>query len=588
MRKKLQETDHPVRQTRIIVGVAIFALVGLIAAVGIQLASTQRDQRRDIEDRFGDRAQISATMTYALFASATGAGAETNARRYGARRVTTEQMAAVQRSGGNTYLVLMAAGGTVLATSPGVAPAVVRELGARPAYVRQALGSAGFGLSNVLRHGTSPAALDFASSFNTRYGRRVIVTGLSPPLIGQFLAGYVSEVPTVKGGRAYVLDGRGAVIASTGRAGRPGERLDEPELLAALAEGEDQGSYGDGRWFAESPVKSSPWRVVSTAPKDRLFATVSGADKWVPWLVLFAFALAAVAALVLLIRVLSSAKELAGANQRLGLANRALEDQATELVRSNAELDQFAAVASHDLQEPLRKLETFAERLDSTEADRLSDKGRDYVTRMGSAAARMRSLIEDLLRFSRVSSHEHPFADVDLSKVVREVVADMQVVIDEAEATVTIGDLPTVSADPLQMHQLFQNLLSNALKFRRPGVSPEVTIAGRASTPFAEIDVIDNGIGFEPAYNTRIFNVFERLHGSAAYPGTGIGLALCHKVVERHGGTIVAEGTPGKGAKFTVTLPVVRVEESGPTTPPARPPGDPPVEAAPESDLVRS
>jgi light-regulated signal transduction histidine kinase (bacteriophytochrome) len=173
----------------------------------------------------------------------------------------------------------------------------------------------------------------------------------------------------------------------------------------------------------------------------------------------------------------------------------------------------------------------------------------------------MQTLIEDLLRFSRVSTHGRPFAAVDMTAVTREVLDDLDHQIGRSGAHVTVGALPTISADALQMRQLMQNLISNAVKFRRPGVVPEVTIAGEIRGPNVEITVKDNGIGFEAQYNRRIFRVFERLHGRNEYPGTGIGLALCRKIAERHGGRVVADSKLGIGSTFTVTLPRHQPEE---------------------------
>ncbi|PTL84700.1 ATP-binding protein [Vitiosangium sp. GDMCC 1.1324] len=228
------------------------------------------------------------------------------------------------------------------------------------------------------------------------------------------------------------------------------------------------------------------------------------------------------------------------------------------LEQSNRELESFAYVASHDLQEPLRKIQTFGERLKSKFSDPLGTEGRDYIDRMQNAAVRMRRLIDDLLAFSRVSSQGQPFTPVDLSTIAREVMADLEMALEQAGATITLGELPALEADPLQMRQLLQNLVGNALKFRQPGVPPSISIRGTvdAHTRQYELVVEDNGIGFEEKYVDRIFKVFQRLHGREQYEGTGIGLAICRKIAERHGGTIGARSTPGKGSTFTITLPL--------------------------------
>jgi light-regulated signal transduction histidine kinase (bacteriophytochrome) len=186
----------------------------------------------------------------------------------------------------------------------------------------------------------------------------------------------------------------------------------------------------------------------------------------------------------------------------------------------------------------------------------LTDEGQDYLRRMSDAAGRMRSLIDDLLMFSRVTSKGQALTPVDLGGVAEQVIGDLDLAIQESGASVSLGDLPTIEADDVQMRQLLQNLIANALKFRRPEVEPEIAIDAEVSDGHMTLTVSDNGIGFDPQYSTRIFRAFERLHGRAAYPGTGIGLALCRKIVERHSGTITAESRVGFGATFTVTMPI--------------------------------
>ncbi len=228
------------------------------------------------------------------------------------------------------------------------------------------------------------------------------------------------------------------------------------------------------------------------------------------------------------------------------------------LEQSNRELESFASVASHDLQEPLRKIQTFGERLKTTCGASLSPEGRDYLERMNNAAGRMRRLIDDLLSFSRISSKAPTFARVDLGRVAREVLVDLETAIEQAGATVTVGELPTLEAEPMQMRQLLQNLVSNALKFRQENVAPSVSIQAtvQADAGLCELRVADNGIGFDEKYLDRIFNVFQRLHGRGKYEGTGIGLAICRKIVERHGGCIDARSKPGQGATFIIKLPL--------------------------------
>jgi light-regulated signal transduction histidine kinase (bacteriophytochrome) len=243
-----------------------------------------------------------------------------------------------------------------------------------------------------------------------------------------------------------------------------------------------------------------------------------------------------------------------------------IAQKADELTRSNAELEQFAFVASHDLQEPLRKIQAFGDRLKLKIGEAIPAEGQDYLQRMQNAAARMSTLINDLLTFSRVFRRTDPLVLVDLGTVIRGVISDLEVRTEKSGAVVDVGELPTLEADPMQMHQLLLNLISNALKFQAPGSKPMVTIRSRKFSSnsgewHCEISVQDNGIGFDEKYMDKIFAVFQRLHGRSEYEGTGVGLAVCRRITDRHHGTIAARSQVGKGSTFTITLPVKQAAE---------------------------
>lgn len=240
------------------------------------------------------------------------------------------------------------------------------------------------------------------------------------------------------------------------------------------------------------------------------------------------------------------------------IAEQALELQSQQLAKSNKELEQFAYIASHDLQEPLRKITSFSSRLVFKYKDVLGEQGLDYLTRMDNSAIRMQSLIEGLLTYSRVTTKAQPFSPVDLSLIASEVLSDLETAIKDCNAAVTIDPLPSIFADPLQMRQLFQNLIGNALKYHAPGVSPIVKVrCTMNSDNTCAISIADNGIGFEQKYAEQIFGVFQRLHGrSSEYKGSGIGLSVCRKIVDRHNGTISASSEPDKGAVFTFIVPL--------------------------------
>ncbi len=240
-------------------------------------------------------------------------------------------------------------------------------------------------------------------------------------------------------------------------------------------------------------------------------------------------------------------------------AEEQLKIYTAELERSNRELEIFAYVSSHDLQEPLRKIQMFGDRLALRYNNVFDDRGRDYLRRMQSAAARMQSLIEDLLAFSRVMTRQDPFMSVDLERILQEVMDDLEPQMITVNGRVQIDPLPIIQGDPTQMRQLFQNLLSNAIKYHKPNEPPLVHVSAKTlPTGHCQIQVGDNGIGFDEKYLDRIFTLFQRLHGRSEYEGTGIGLAVCRRIVERHGGHITAQSTPSVGSTFIVTLPLNR------------------------------
>jgi PAS domain S-box-containing protein len=259
-------------------------------------------------------------------------------------------------------------------------------------------------------------------------------------------------------------------------------------------------------------------------------------------------------------------------NEALRESESALRAYSEKLESSNRDLEEFAYIASHDLQEPLRKIASFGNALLATSSN-LDERQRSYLERMRSAADRMQDMISDLLALSRISTQGKPFVSIDLAQVAAEVLSNLELQIRRTGGRVELGDLPVVDGDPFQMRQLFQNLIGNALKYHRQGVPPLVKVWSEPATsdqrpPAGEEDPVagrrslvailieDNGIGFDESSADRIFQPFQRLAGKSQYEGTGIGLAICKKIVERHGGEIAARSAPGIGSTFIVTLPV--------------------------------
>ena len=267
--------------------------------------------------------------------------------------------------------------------------------------------------------------------------------------------------------------------------------------------------------------------------------------------------------------VLFDVTERRQAEEALHRSEEKLRQFAAQLEHSNRELQDFAYVASHDLQEPLRKIVVFGDRLKEKCGDTLGADPRDYLERMQKAAARMQTLINDLLTFSRVTTKASLFKPVDLGEVAHAVINDLESLIEKVQGRVEIDKLPVIDAEGLQMRQLLQNLIGNALKFRRPEVPPVVTVAAEKITApdgqeLCRLTVSDNGIGFDEKYLDRIFTVFQRLHTRGEYEGTGMGLAIVRKIALFHGGDITARSKPGHGAAFIVTLPVVHPKNEAP------------------------
>ncbi|GLU52606.1 PAS domain-containing sensor histidine kinase [Dyadobacter frigoris] len=251
--------------------------------------------------------------------------------------------------------------------------------------------------------------------------------------------------------------------------------------------------------------------------------------------------------------------------------NRTAELLATvqDLKHSNENLHQFTYVASHDLQEPLRKIMTFGDLLKKSFPEQLAT-GIDYIARMQSAASRMSTLIVDLLTYSHIPVLQTSANPVSTTEIIRLVLSDLELTIEQTKASIIIGQIPQITGDATQLGQLFQNLLSNALKFQKAGVAPlikmdsQIVLASdlkynvkpaRQALQYHRIDITDNGTGFDSQYNDRIFQVFQRLHGKNEFAGSGIGLSICAKIATNHGGTIIADSVPGEGTTFSLYLP---------------------------------
>lgn len=243
-------------------------------------------------------------------------------------------------------------------------------------------------------------------------------------------------------------------------------------------------------------------------------------------------------------------------NEELREAQKKLEQSVAELNRSNEELEKFAYVASHDLQEPLRKISFYSDMLKEKTKTALSPEGMAQIESIIKAADRMKTLINDTLAYSTINTNRTEFSRCDLNIIAADAVTDLEVAIMEKQATVNIGKLPVIQGNRNQLQQLFENIISNSVKYTKPGEKPVVSITAVVKDGLAVIEFKDNGIGFEEKYLDKIFSFFQRLHGRSDYAGTGIGLAICKKIVTNHGGIITAVSEPGAGSTFIVKLPV--------------------------------
>ena len=250
------------------------------------------------------------------------------------------------------------------------------------------------------------------------------------------------------------------------------------------------------------------------------------------------------------------AAELIIANKELFFQNEEKGKRAKELEAANKDLEQFAYVASHDLNEPLRMISSFTQLLERKYKDKLDQDANEYIHFVVDGATRMQKLLNNILEFSRVTTHAKPFEQVDTKTIVEQVISILQQLITENNALITIDDLPVVKADELQILRLFQNLIENAIKYKKKTELPQIHISCTKQDEMYRFSVADNGIGIEMQYHDKVFIVFQRLHSVKDYPGTGIGLSICKRIVERHGGTIWFESTINEGTTFYFTIPV--------------------------------
>jgi signal transduction histidine kinase len=541
-----------------IISIAALCVLAVVAVLAQLVLSSQHASRTAAEQRFTAGAGVRSQLTASLL-STSSSSLRAAAVKLPPTQKALDHLAATSHLG---YAAILSDTGKVVAASSGTSPAILRRLAARPGYLRQALSGRTW-LSDV-QPGASdgPSTLDWALPFHSAAGRRVLVQGLPTPTLSSFLTSFLDQGSS---GRAvYVVDSQRRLIASSKSAG-----LSKNDGLPAALAGATTISSRTigGRFVAAAGIRGSGWQLVMTQPTAALYPGITGSRSWLLWAVVAIVAIVGFASLVPLRRSQVRAAELAAAHAEVSALNSSLEAKVadrTELAerrahalgRSNAELEQFASVAAHDLQEPLRKIRMYCERLQRRSGE-LPDEVEEDVTKMEAAAGRMQNLINDLLNLARVNSRGRELVAIDLGEIAREVAVDLEARVADVGATIDIEDLPTVLGDRVQLRQIVQNLLSNALKFHRDGVPLHIRVRTEASEGGrCVVAVEDNGIGFDDKYAERIFGTFQRLHGRAQYEGTGIGLSIARKIAWRHDGDITATAVEGEGATFRLALPL--------------------------------
>jgi signal transduction histidine kinase len=516
----------------------LFALgaLGMLGTAAYGLAHGQHGQRSSLERRFQSRAQLGSALVGSLFSASAPAQQAQAAERYGGKldAATLDRQAAAAGSG---FIAIADPSGRVLAASSGTPGALTTDLSTQPAFVRRAVASSSFGLSGVQPGGLVYTALPFKG----KSGARVQISGIKASLLAAFLGGTLKQVSNSASSSSLIIDDRGGVLAEQGRGEQVGKPLRDTKLAAAIAKHSD-GTLSDNRLYTVQPIGSTGWRLVLVASSGAVFQPVSGTNRWLPWAILVIGALALASVGVLLRRTLTASSQVRVAN--------------ADLARSNADLERFAYVASHDLSEPLRTIGGFGGLLERRYADRLDDEGRMMLGHVTGGAARLQALIDGLLSYARVSTAPRRVEPVDLDVLTNEVLDAIRPALDDRGAHVEVGLLPTVDGERGQISQLMQNLILNAVKFTADDVTPQIEVYARPVHDGRwEIRVADNGVGIAPDQAKRIFEMFQRGTADRRRSGTGIGLALCARIVERHGGHISVEPREGGGSVFSFDLP---------------------------------
>ena len=516
----------------------LFALGALVmlGAAAYGLAHGQQGQRSTLERRFQGRAQLGAALVGSLFSASAPSQQAQAAQRFGGK-ISQRALNTQAAAGGSGFLAISDTHGRVLAASSGAPANLNATLSAQPSFFRRALAGGSYGLSGIQPNGTIYTALPFRGAGGTR----VQVSGVKAGLLSAFLGGTLKQVTAnTSSSRALIVDDSGGVIAQQGGGERVGQRLHDAAVREAVVRHTNGAIAGD-RQFTAQEIGATGWRLVLVATSHAVYGPVAGTNRWLPWIILVIGAIALGSVFFVLRRALAAAAQVRVAN--------------AELARSNADLERFAYVASHDLSEPLRTIGGFGGLLQRRYADRLDDEGRMMLDHVTSGATRLQALIDGLLTYARVSTAPRKLERIDLNEKIQIVLEAIRPAINERGARIEHGRLPTIEGERTQIFQLLENLILNAIKFTPADVAPHVEISAHdIGNGRVEIRIADNAIGVPADQAERIFEMFQRGRLGSDRSGTGIGLALCARIVERHGGKIRVEPRPGGGSVFVFDL----------------------------------
>jgi signal transduction histidine kinase len=542
------------RGTRIAALFLVFSLV-LLGVGAWLLADSQSKDREQLRERYATGASVASGVLDGLFSAAFSSGIQRAAEQFSGD-VTTQQLDTYTKTNQSAFTAVVEPDGTVVAKSS-AAPDDYGDI------LKQVDPKTGIAISDVLDNDGTPVVESAITFPVSKTAARLLISGSKTDIFQSFLGGSIKELVRY-GGEAYVLDGGGMVLGAASADSPKKPPAPSPEL-GKLVKDKDEGFYdldGEEQFFATQPVAGTNWHVAVTAPTKDLYEPASGVSRWLPWIVLAFLSLALVAIGLLVRRAVDAGAKIAVVNAQLEssqdrLRDRAIELQASnaELQRSNAELEQFAYVASHDLSAPLRAVAGFSQLLGVRYQGKLDGDADQFITHMQDGVERMQRIIDDLLTYSRVDRSGLNPEPINLDVILDEVLQNLRPDIESAGAEITREPLGEACGEPGQLSQVLQNLIANGMKFTADGVTPKIDISSERVGDRVRISVRDNGIGIDPGHAEQIFKMFQRLHSTEEYEGTGIGLAIAKKIVDRHGGQIDVAPAPGGGTVFTFDVP---------------------------------